>query len=123
VSSQYDAVAQRSLAAIARKGADVSFATVAGTPVYDPITDTWSGGSAATATGKAVQTTNDLQQLVALSLVTETTVTLLVAARGLTITPDRGEHFTWAGVDYTIKQVEKIAPDGTPILYRVVGAV
>lgn len=121
MSSQYDAIAQRSLAAIARKGATVSFNTSAG--IYDPVTDTWSGGTSGNALGKAVQTANDLQQLVALSLVTEKTVTLLVAARGLTVTPDRGEHFTWAGVDYTIREVETIAPDGTPILYRVVGAV
>lgn len=122
MSSKYAATAQRSLAAITRKGAVVSFGSHTGTPIFDPVTNTWSGGADVVATGRAVQTNNNLEQLVALGLVDNKTVTLLVAASGLTITPSTGMVMSWAGVDYSIDNVDTLAPDGTPILYTIVGS-
>jgi hypothetical protein len=122
MSSKYDAVSGRALATIARKGADVAFGTSTG-GIYDPLTDTWSGGTAGSAIGKAVQIANDETLLAALQLLTRTTVTLLVAAKGLTVGPDRDMPMTWAGVGYRIADVQATAPDGTPILYQIVGAV
>lgn len=124
--SKYAGNATRALAAIERKGADVSFGTTTGTPIYDPATDTFSGSSAALANGKAVQIDNDLQQLVALSLVTEKTVTLLVAAKGLAVAPKKGMVMTWSGLDYSVDDAQVVAPAGTvvdvPILYTVVAS-
>jgi hypothetical protein len=118
--SIYDATAQRILAQITRKGATVTFPTNTG-GVYDPATDSWSGGTAGTATGRGVQIANDLTQLQALGIVNKTTITLLVAARGLTATPEREEPMSWAGVTYSIADVQTTAPDGTPLLYQIVG--
>lgn len=120
--SQYDAVAQRSLATIKRKGAKVTFPG-GGPPVYDPLSDSWSGGSATSVVGSAVQVPGDPDKLAALSLVLVNPVTLLVAASGLGIVPTPGGTFTWAGKTYTIKFSEPVAPSGVAIIYTVVGDV
>lgn len=121
--SQYDAVAGRALATIARKGSDVSFATISGTPIYDPFTNTWSGGTTGGAvTGKAVQTVNDTALLTALGLIAEKTITLLIAAKSLEVAPAKGMTATWAGAEYNVDHVEETGPDGTAILFRVVAS-
>lgn len=123
MSSKYAATADRSLAAIARKGSTFTLGTTSGTPIYDPATDSWSGSTSALATGRAVQIANNLQQLVALNLVTEKTITLLAAAKGLTVEPKKGMVLTWAdGVAYSIEDVQSVAPDGPPIIYTIVAA-
>jgi hypothetical protein len=123
MSSKYAATSQRSLAAITRKGSTFTLGTTTGTPIYDPATDTWSGSTSALATGRAVQIANDLQQVVALGLVAEKTVTLLAAAKSLTVEPKKGMVLTWSdGVSYSIDDVQSVAPDGTPILYTIVAS-
>lgn len=119
---QYDAIAQRSLATIKRKGGPVTFPG-GGAPVYDPATDTWSGGAASAAVGRAVQVPGDPDRMSAMGLVLVNPVTLLVAAAGLAIVPTPGGTFTWAGKTYTIKFVEPVAPDGAAIIYTMVGDV
>jgi hypothetical protein len=121
--SIYAATATRTLATIKKKGAPVVF-DGAGTPAtYDPLTDLWSGGSPAQATGSAVQVPGDPDQFRALSLVLVNPVTLLVAASGLAIVPVPGNTFTWAGTKYTVRHSEPVAPDGVPILHTVIGDV
>lgn len=121
MSSQYDAVAVRALATITKKGAEVTFARASAGGVYDPATDTWSGGSSSSTVGKAVQIPDDPQRFLALGLKTTDAITLMVAASDLGITPVSGDVFGWAGVFYTAKDCEAIAPDGTPILWLMVG--
>lgn len=119
---QYDAVATRTLAAITKKGAAVLFGVAAGN-VYNPLTDTWSGGTVSFATGRAVEIPGDPNRFQALGLVLTNPVTLLVAAQGLTIEPAPGMSLTWGGVGYTIMNVDRVAPDGeTLLLYTVIAA-
>lgn len=119
---KYDAIAQRALETITKKGGPVTFPG-AGTPaVYDPATDTWSGGSSSVATGRAVQIESDPDRFAALKLVLTNPVTLMIAAAGLSVTPAPGMQMTWAGTTYAIKDVDPIAPDGTPIIYTVIGS-
>jgi hypothetical protein len=73
--------------------------------------------------GKAVQIESDPQRLAARNLVLTDPLTLLVAAAGLSVVPTPGMTEGWAGVERTIKDVETVAPDGTPILYVIVAAV
>lgn len=123
--SQYNAVAERTRAVIAKKGADVVFVDLdEGSGAYNPLTDTWSGGPTATAvTGAAVEVPGDPDRFAALGLVLANPVVLLVAATGLEITPAPGMAFTWGGVTYTIKNVEKVAPDGvTVVLWTLIGS-
>lgn len=123
--SVYDGVATRALRTITAKGAAVTFpgANVGGSaPVYDPATDTFSGGSAgAQVVGRAVQIESDPDRFRALNLVLVNPVTLMIAAAGLAVTPALGMQFAWAGITYTIKDKDEVAPDGTPIIYIVTG--
>lgn len=120
--SQYTATAQRARATIARKGAIVTF-TRGGAAVYDPATDTWTGGSSTPVSGVAVQIDGNPDRFAALSLVLVNPVTLLVAAQGLTITPRPGDAMLWAGLTYTVKDVKPTAPAGGGIVYEVTGDV
>jgi hypothetical protein len=120
MTSIYDAVSSRALATITRKGAAVTFPG-GGAPIYDPATDTFSGGGGTAVTGRAVQIDGDPDRFAALSLVLVNPVTLLVAAMGLAIVPAPGGTFVWAGKTYTIKDVEPVAPDGTSIIYTITG--
>lgn len=122
MSSIYDAVAERALATITAKGATVTFARGATGAVYDPITDTWTGGAATPATGKAVQVPDNPMRFQALSLTTQDAITLIIAASGLGITPVPGDVFGWNGLFYTAKDCEAVAPDGTPVIWTVIGS-
>lgn len=121
---KYDAVAARTLAAIAKKGGIVTFPDFGTPATYNPVDDTFSGGSVAGATGRAVQIESEPDQLSALGLTIINPVTLLIAAKGLSVTPVPGVRFTWANVTYTTKFADPTAPDGvTPIMYMVIGSV
>jgi hypothetical protein len=125
MAGKYDAVAERTLKVIAKKGGDVVFpGAIPGVPgVYNPLSDTWTGGTGATdATGKAVQIPDDPERFAAIGLVTQNPVTLLVAAKNLGITPTPGRAFTWASRTYTIKDVEAVDPAGDgAVMYTVIG--
>lgn len=121
MSSIYDAVATRALGTITKKGAPVIF-TAGTAPIYSPIDDTWTGGTLGPVTGQAVQIPDDPTQFAALGLVLVDPVTLMVAAKGLACTPTPGMPMLWAGVTYAVKYAEAVAPDGTPILWTVVGS-
>jgi hypothetical protein len=123
VASIYDPISQRALDTISKKGATVTFPGTNTGAVYDPATDTWSGGSTTAVAGKAVQTKGDVDRFKALNLVLVNPVSLLIAAKNLAVTPLPGMTFTWAGKNYTIKDVDPVAPDGVPILFKVTGDV
>jgi hypothetical protein len=120
--SQYDALSQRALATITRKGGIVTFSR-GGQAVYDAATDTWSGSTTAPVTASAVQVRSNPQMLLALELVITSPVTLLVAASGLAFVPQPADTFVWTGITYTVKLVQDTAPDGYAILYRVTGSL
>ncbi len=125
MAGKYDAVAKRTLAVIAKRGGDVLFpGATPGTPgVYNPLTDTWTGGTGATdATGKAVQIPDDPERFKAIGLVTSNPVTLLIAAKNLGFTPAPGMRFVWASRSYSTKDVEAVDPAGDgAVLYTVIG--
>lgn len=125
MASIYAADAADALADIREAGAAVTFpGAIPGTAgVYDPATDTWSAGTPATdATGYALEIEGDPDTYRALSLIQSNPVTLLIAASGLGITPRPGVVMTWAGTAYTIRLSNPTGPDGTPILWTVVGS-
>ncbi|HXH43299.1 MAG TPA: hypothetical protein VNK51_05545 [Bradyrhizobium sp.] len=123
MASIYDAVSKRALVAITKKGAAVTFPGAAtGASIYDPATDTWTGGTSADPTGRAVQVQSDVDRFKALGLVLNNPVTLLIAAPGLAVTPAPGMTFTWAEKNYVIRDIEETVPDGkVAILYKVTG--
>lgn len=121
MATKYASDSADALADIKEAGGVVTF-TRGGSAVYDAATDTWSGGSSAPVSGYAIQRRGDVDRFAALSLVLVDPVTLLVAAWNLTITPQPGDAMLWAGVTYTVRDVDAVAPDGTAILYSVTGS-
>lgn len=130
---KYDAVATRSLAQIKKKGAAVKFPGAA-PGVYDPITNTWSGSVTGDVYGQAVQIEGDPDTLKALELIGVDNVSLLVgnefrdAPTGgsvIDFTPRAPMTFEWpvGGTAYTIRKADDVAPDGTSIVYELVGGV
>ena len=115
------------LADITEAGAVVTFpGAVPGTAgTHDPATDTWGGGTAATdATGRGIEIPGDPDTYRTLSLIQSNPVTLLLAASGVTITPRAGMPFVWpaGGTPYTVRLATPMGPDGTPILWTLVGS-
>jgi hypothetical protein len=121
VTTAYADVSARALAQITRKGGPVVF-TVGTAPVYTPSTGEWTAGTLATVTLRAIQIEDDPERFSALGLVLTDPVTLLIAASGASITPAPGMPFAWAGVGYVCKNVEAVAPDGTPIIWTMIGS-
>ncbi len=121
--SIYAPEAESALLMITEAGGIVSFPGTATSAVYDGATDTWSGSPSSDATGRAVQIDSDPDRFRALGLTLANSVTLLIAALNLSVTPRPGMYITWAGITYSIKDVEAVAPDGVPIMYTVIGVV
>lgn len=117
----YTAVASRAQATLSRKGGTVTFSR-GGQAVYDPATDTWSGGTVAPVSAPAVQVRSNPMMLLAAQLVITTPVTLIVAGPALGgFVPQPADQFVWGGVTYTVKLVQDTAPDGGPILFKITG--
>ncbi len=124
MTSRYDAPAKRTLAMIAKFGADVTFPGTSGRR-YDDATDTWSGEDSATIIGKAVagdHKVDDIARLEAQGLTLVDPVTLLIAAKDLEIVPVPDMRIEWGGKPRTIRDVDTLAPDGVAILYTVVAS-
>jgi hypothetical protein len=118
------ALATRILAAITKHGGVVTFPGTTGGATYNPVTDTWSGGTpGAAATGRAIQKKDDPERFQAMGLTMANAITLLVAAEGLAVTPAPGMAFQWAGKTYTALAVEPMAPQGTALYYEMTGGL
>jgi hypothetical protein len=46
-------------------------------------------------------------------------VLFLIAAKNLTITPDRKDRVVFSGTTYEIEEVEQLSPNGTNIIYKI----
>ena len=107
------------LADIADAGASVTFTTIsAGT--YTESTDTFSGGSTATVSGSAIEVKGDPVRYANLGLVQLEPHTLLFAASTYGNDVALGATVTWNSAVFTVKAVDAVSPDGTPIIARVV---
>ena len=89
--------------------------------------DATGGGVApveTTITGNAFRTTPrtrlDLMRYESLGLVQSDAPTLLFAPTTYGETPAPGDVVTWNSIDYTVRSVDPVAPDGVTIIARVV---
>lgn len=102
-------------------GASVTFShTTTGT--YDPATDTTTGATVTTVTGKAIRTKGDPLKYQALNLVASEAPTLLFTPTTYGSLPSLGDTVSWGSVVYSVKDVDPVAPDGTAIIARIVVA-
>lgn len=94
--------------------------------VYDPLTDTWTQDANLLFPGSAIEVRGNPDQYVPLSLNLSTMPTLLFTPQQYPLrahTPEfvmPGDIAPWNGVDFVVKAVYPIAPDGNVIMARVV---
>lgn len=129
MSGKYDAVADRTLATIERKGDIAVFRTVGtdetDTEIFDPLTGLFSpapGTSGQSSEAPAVQIPADPDRFTANGMTLINALSLMVAAVPDGVVPEVGMIVQWpkgSGREYTIGYVEAVAPDGTPILFLV----
>jgi hypothetical protein len=119
MASQYAATHARALAAVATKGAPVTFThTTHG--AHTPSTDAFSAPSVVTVTGKAIEDEGDPEEYRALELIGQSPATLFFVPDTLGQLPPRQSAVSWAGSDRTVREVFPLRPDGTAIAARVV---
>ena len=115
----YAPEATSALADIKAAGAAVTFTqTVPGT--YDPATDTWTSPSAVTVAGYAIRVKGNPIRYQALELIQSESPTLLFAPTTAGSLPAVGSAVTWNSIAYTVRDVEPVAPDGQPIIARII---
>lgn len=118
------ALATKVLAAITKHGGVVTFPGTDAGGTYDPATDTWTANpGGADAEGRAIQKKDDPERFQAMGLTMANAVTLLIAADGLAVTPAPLMTFSWAGITYTVRSVEPMAPKGVALYYEVTGGL
>lgn len=96
-----------------RKGAPVTFSH--GTPgTYDPATDTTTGGSVATVTGRAMQVAGDPDLYSRLGLIESDNPTLFFKPDTAGEMPPLGASVPWGNETLIVKNVKANAMNGTP---------
>ena len=105
------------LADVRAAGAPVVFTAVART--IDPLTGQVTEATS-TVPGHALRVRGRPDVYLALSLVESQAPTLLFVPDSYGGTPPLGSSVTWAGAEFTVRDVSPLAPDGTAILHRVV---
>jgi hypothetical protein len=109
------------LADVRAAGAAVTVvATLPGTHV--PSTGLFTSPTTTTVAGVAIRTRGIPERYAALGLVESEAPSLLFVPDTYGAIPPLGGVLTWGGVDYTVRDVEPLAPDGTAILSRLVVA-
>jgi len=115
----YATEAASALADITAAGSAVTFAKE--TPgVYDKTTDTWTDAVDLSVSGFAIATGKDPVLYQALGLVVAETQSLLFAPTTAGAVPCLGSTVNWGAIDYTVRALDTINPDGSAILTRVV---
>jgi len=109
------------VAAIAAAGVPVTFSRV-GLLVYDATSDNSYPAAPTLIAGYAVRVKGNPLKYQALSLVQSEAPALLFAPSVLGGLPLPGDTVTWAGADYTARDVEPEAPDGVAIGATVIVA-
>lgn len=109
------------LADLRAAGARVVFAAPTGR-THDPATGMLTGGAPGLVPGAAIRVRGNPTRYEALRLVESEAPTLLVALDDYSATVPLGAQVAFGQVTYTVRDVEPVAPDGTPIVLRVVVA-
>jgi hypothetical protein len=105
------------LADVRLAGTAVTFSR--STTTYTEATDVASLATT-TVAGYALRVRGDPERYRALSLVESAAPTLLFVPTTYGDRPEVGDTLTWESATHTVRDVSPLAPDGTPILARVV---
>lgn len=110
----------RVLRSLQGRGAAVRFSAGVTGGVYDPQTDTWSGGQVVAVEGIAVEVPGDLQEYEALEVIGKGATTLTFVPTTFGQAPGKGSAVQWAGRTRTVRAVRPVQPAGQAIAARVV---
>lgn len=106
------------LADITAAGVAVTFTKIVpGT--YDAATDTWTDEDDLSVAGAAIRVRGDPERYEGLGLEVDKAATLLFAATTYGTAPSLGATVSFGGVTYTVRHIDPVSPDGTPIIARV----
>lgn len=118
--SDYAATHARARRLVGRKGAPVVFTSTSG-GTYDPLTPTTeTGAMARTVSGSAARVAGDPLRYQALELIPSEAPTLEFVPDVYGAMPPLGASVVFGGLQYIVRDVEPIAPDGTAIAARIV---
>ena len=107
------------LADVAAAGASVTFTReISGT--FDEATGLYSGSSTSTVTGSAVRVRGNPKTYDRLSLKQNEAPTLLFTPTTYGQLPLPDDKVTWNSIEYTVRDIDPVAPDGTTILAKIV---
>ena len=104
---------------IAAAGTAVTFSR--NSPTVDPTTGEPNGAGPLTASTVAIGVKSNWQKFAALGLTLNFPQTIKAAASGMAFAPQPGDSFVWGGFLYAVVNVETLEPDGTAILFTIVG--
>ena len=89
------------------------------TQTYNPTTGVTTSATS-TVAGHAIRVRGDTETYRALSLIQSEAPTLLFTPATYGEVPQPGDAVTWAHVDYRVRDVNPLEPDGVVILARVI---
>ena len=93
---------------------------IAGT--FDEATGLYSGASESTVVGRAYRVRGNPKTYDRLSLKQSEAPTLLFRPTTYGQLPLPDDKVTWSSVEYTVRDIEPVAPDGTAIIAKIVVA-
>lgn len=86
----------------------------------DAATNRLSGASMITVVGAAARVKGNPLQYQALELVVTEAATLLFAGQTVGQLPPLGASVSFGGESYVVRWIDPVAPDGTPLVSRIV---
>lgn len=102
-----------------RKGAAATF-TYTTPGVYDPATDTTTGGATVELPGVGMEIDGDPNLYVALGLIESENPTILWKPTTAGTLPPLGATVVWGGETLTVKNIKRLAMTGTPEAAKIV---
>lgn len=119
MTTNYAAAHARALAAVAKKGAAVTF-TLESPGTNSATDDSWTNPATTTVTGKAIEDEGDPETYRALELIDVTPSTLFFVPTTFGQLPPLNSIVNWAGANRSVKAVFPLRPDGRTIAARVI---
>lgn len=104
---------------LTRKGCAVTF-THSTPGTYDPATDTSTAAVVVTITGHAMEIDGDPDLYLALELIESDNPTILFKPDTVGQIPALGASFLWGGVTLTVKNIKRLAMNGTATAAKLV---
>lgn len=119
MTSKYTGEYTGALQDVAAAGAAVIFRGT-GPSTYNEVTEVGAAGTPTSVTGKAIKSRSSYKRHEALKLVITATLTLFFVPDTINTLPTHKMTVEWAGENWTVEDVDPVAPDGIAIAARII---